>query len=190
MRSEVPAGPTGADGGGPEHGPGRRVARRPLPGLPWPPERRCPVRTDDDLYGVFRRLVEVQTELWNAVDARLRERHDVPLAHVTVLRVVAETEDCRVQDVVAALHLTVGGASKAVDRLVAAGHADRTANPGDRRSSILTPTPAGLGLLGTVEPDITAVLEDRLGGALPPDALAVLGRTLRTLQERPRQVAP
>lgn len=145
---------------------------------------------EDDLYGVFRRLVTVQTELWNAVDATLRERHDVPLSHVTVLQVVAETQDCRVQDVVAALHITVGGASKAVDRLVAAGHAERTANPGDRRSSILTPTAAGLALLHAVEPDVTAVLEDRLGRALPADALAALGRTLRTLQERPRQVAP
>lgn len=136
-----------------------------------------------DLYATFSALVRVQTALWNAADQRLREVHGLTLTHVTVLQFVAETEDCRVQDVVDTLHITVGGASKAVDRLVAAGHASRGANPLDRRSSILRVTDAGHEVLAAVTPDVLAVLEDRLGAAISPAELAELKRVLQVLRE-------
>ena len=76
--------------------------------------------TDGGLTDAFTRLVRVQTDLWNAVDARVRADHSVPLTDLTALQVVAATATCRVHDLVTTLHITVGGASKVVDRLVAA----------------------------------------------------------------------
>jgi len=136
---------------------------------------------DSPAYLTFSRLVRYQTALWNAVDARLRERHGVPLTHVTPLQVVAETPGCRVQDIVRVLHITVGGASKVVDRLEAAGHVVRTANPQDRRSSVLQATEAGLELLDRAGVDIEQVLAERFG-AVPAADLAELDRVLAALQ--------
>jgi DNA-binding MarR family transcriptional regulator len=50
---------------------------------------------------------------------------------------------CRVQDVAAALGITVGAVSKLVDRLEAADLCVRRAHPDDRRSSLLDATDAG-----------------------------------------------
>jgi DNA-binding MarR family transcriptional regulator len=133
-------------------------------------------------YATFSRLVRVQTALWQAVDVQLREQHNVTLAHVTALQVVGETPGCRVQDIVTTLHITVGGASKVVDRLVAAGHVERAANPTDRRSSVLTVTASGRELLARVAPDVDAVLADRLEAVLTEDDLVSLDRTLRLLE--------
>ena len=53
------------------------------------------------------------------------------------------TPSCRVQDVAAALGITVGAVSKLVDRLEAADLCVRRAHPDDRRSSLLDATDAG-----------------------------------------------
>jgi DNA-binding MarR family transcriptional regulator len=137
---------------------------------------------DSTLYATFSRLVRVQTALWNTVDARLREQHGFPLTHVTALQVVATTPDCRVHELVSILHITVGGASKVVDRLVAAGHVVREANPNDRRSSILRVTDAGSMLLASVAPDVELVLGERFAGPLASGDLAELDRLLGFLQ--------
>jgi len=135
------------------------------------------------LYGTFARLVRVQTKLWNDVDARLRTQHGVPLADLTTLEVVSDTPGCRVQDLVETLHITVGGASKVVDRLVAAGHVVRSANPDDRRSSVLSVTAPGMKLLEEVGPDIDEILEMRLSRPLSRAGLASLDRTLQAVQQ-------
>jgi len=137
----------------------------------------------DRLYGTFARLVRVQTRLWNDVDLRVRTQHGVPLADLTALEVVADLPGCRVQDLVHALHITVGGASKVVDRLVAAGHLVRTANPIDRRSSVLRVTSPGMDLLERAKPDVDEVLRERLALVLSRDDLAGLDRALVAIQE-------
>jgi DNA-binding MarR family transcriptional regulator len=137
----------------------------------------------DRLYGTFARLVRVQTRLWNDVDVRVRTQHGVQLTDLTALEVVADIPGCRVQDLVHTLHITVGGASKVVDRLVAAGYLVRTANPIDRRSSVLCVTPPGMDLLEFVKPDIDEVLRERLALVLSQDDLAGLDRALVAIQE-------
>ena len=138
--------------------------------------------TDPRLQDVFTRLVRVQTRLWNDVDARVRSEHGVPLTDLTTLQVVAETPGCRVQEIVTTLHITVGGASKVVDRLVASGLVVRAGNPDDRRSSIVTTTQTGLALLKRTGPDVEDVLAKRLAPPLTPADLDVLDQILRTLQ--------
>jgi DNA-binding MarR family transcriptional regulator len=100
-----------------------------------------------NLWNVFDDLVRLETILWNALDARLREESGVPLGSFDVMRVVDRTPRCRVYDVANTLAITVGGASQAVDRLEKRGHCVRRPNPDDRRSSIVELTPDGRALL-------------------------------------------
>jgi DNA-binding MarR family transcriptional regulator len=73
----------------------------------------------------------------------LRRDLDLPLGRAEVLCIVTSTPSCRVQDVAAALGITVGAVSKLVDRLEAADLCVRRAHPDDRRSSLLDATDAG-----------------------------------------------
>jgi hypothetical protein len=90
-----------------------------------------------DLAGLFSDLVRLEIELWNAVDARLRAVHDLPLARFEPMQVIARTPQCRVQDIATELSITVGGTSKIVDRLEAAGLCRRQPDPDDGRSSLI-----------------------------------------------------
>src|SRR4051794_31642163 len=96
-----------------------------------------------DLPQLFNDLVRYQTVLWNAVDARLRKDSDLTLGRYETMRVIEGRDRCRVYDIADELSVTVGGISKIVDRIEAAGHCRRRANPDDRRSSIVELTPAG-----------------------------------------------
>lgn len=136
-----------------------------------------------DLRALFDDLVRVEIALWDAVDRRLRRDLDLPLGRAEVLRVMAATPSCRVQDVAEALAITVGAASKLVDRLEAGGFCVRRAHPGDRRSSLLEPTEEGR----RVHAAAAAALEDELAhrlGALSVRDLGALASLLATTRER------
>ncbi len=107
---------------------------------------------------VFSELIRFETELWNAVDARLRVEHDLPLSRFEPMQVIDRRADCRVQDIAEELVITVGGASKLVDRIEAAGLCRRRPNPDDRRSSIVELTSAGQRTLA----EVTATFDDEL----------------------------
>ena len=94
-------------------------------------------------YPLFSTLTRLETELWDAVDARLRLECGLPLGRYEAMVVVASAGTCRVFDIASALSITVGGASKLIDRVEAAGFCSRKMNPGDRRSSLLELTPEG-----------------------------------------------
>jgi DNA-binding MarR family transcriptional regulator len=96
-----------------------------------------------DFYPLFSALTRLETELWDAVDVRLRKECDLPLGRYEAMVVIASLGTCRVFDIASALSITVGGASKLIDRVEAAGFCARKMNPGDRRSSLLELTPAG-----------------------------------------------
>ena len=70
-----------------------------------------------DVAGLFGDLVRLETELWNRVEARVQQVHGVPLAWLEIMQVVGATADCRVLDIARALSITVGGASKVVDKV-------------------------------------------------------------------------
>jgi DNA-binding MarR family transcriptional regulator len=131
-----------------------------------------------DLKQLFSDLIRFETELWNAVDARLRAEHDLPLHRFEPMQIIANTPDCRVYDIAGALSLTTGGVSKIIDAIEASGYCKRRPNPGDRRSSIIELTPAGKRLLAKATKTFDAELEERLGSALSDRALKELGTTL------------
>jgi len=135
-----------------------------------------PVAVTTDARATFSRLVRTQTRLWNAVDERVRAEHGVPLTQVMALRTIATTEACSVGDLVDTLHITVGGASKIVDRLVTAGLVSRTANERDRRSPVLATTASGQ--LVPSAPTIDEVLRDELVAHVSAEDLATLDRIL------------
>jgi DNA-binding MarR family transcriptional regulator len=135
-----------------------------------------------DLRQLFSDLVRLEIELYDALDRRLRDDFDLPLGSFELMQVIARTAGCRVYDIVSRLSITVGGASKAVDRIEAAGHCVRRSNPDDRRSSIIELTPAGASLLAEAIPVVDSELEIRLGSALSARSLQQLSATIATLR--------
>jgi DNA-binding MarR family transcriptional regulator len=135
-----------------------------------------------DLRALFNELVRLETELWDAVEGRLRSDFGLTLPFFEFLQVISRNAACRVQDIAAELSITVGGTSKIVDRIEAAGYCARNANPHDRRSSLITLTPAGKRLL----PKLTAAVDDelrsRLSAGLPAGSLPQLTETLTRLR--------
>src|ERR1700733_8922140 len=107
-----------------------------------PPSTHDTPASGPDLRFLFSELVRLETELWDAVEGRLRADFGVTLPVFEFLQVISRNPACRVNDIVAELSITVGGASKIVDRIEASGYCARNAHPGDRRSSIITLTPA------------------------------------------------
>ena len=125
----------------------------------------------------FDALVRYETYLWNHLDDRLVAAGGVSLANLTALRVVRRhAGSARVQELRTHLGITVGAASKLVDRLERDGLVVRTANPHDRRSSLITLTPAGDAAhdagVALVDSELAAHLagEDVTERDRPPDA--------------------
>jgi MarR family transcriptional regulator, organic hydroperoxide resistance regulator len=135
-----------------------------------------------DLGALFNDLVRFETQLWNAVDARLRSELDLPLAHFEPMAVIGRTPGCRVYDIAAELGITTGGVSKLVDRIEASGYCGRLPNPGDRRSSLLELTPAGRRMLGQAAAVFDQELHRQLGAVLPEAALGQFAATLARLR--------
>lgn len=144
-----------------------------------------------DLTRVFDDLVRFETELWNALDRRIRGEFGISMGNFDVMRTIARIPSCRVHDIARELAITVGASSKAVDRVETLGHCARRAHPGDRRSSIIELTPAGRSLLAEATEVFEAELRVRIASPLTSRALAQLGGTLALLRSAgadPREV--
>ncbi len=138
---------------------------------------------DVDLVVVFRDLVRLETELWNRVEASVQRAHGVPLAWVEVLQVVDATRDCRVLDISRTLSITVGGASKVVDRVEAAGLCRRYPSPTDGRSNVIRLTGRGAIWLRAADATFEAALVALLGPAAPEVDFARFSDGLRRLRQ-------
>jgi MarR family transcriptional regulator, multiple antibiotic resistance protein MarR len=127
-------------------------------------------------------LVRVETRLYNAVDARLKGAGGLTLPQLEVLSVIRDVPDCRVLDISRTISITVGAASKAVDRLEEQGWCRRTVDPADRRSSVLSLTAEGTAAVDRAVPVFEAATRDTLGTLLSGADLERLARILRTLR--------
>lgn len=139
-----------------------------------------------ELRRIYSDLIRLETELWDAVDRRLREECGLSMGGFDVMQIVARTPGCRVYDIARELSITVGGTSKAVDRIEAAGHLARNANPGDRRSSIIELTTAGTSLLAKAGQVVDDELAQRLGSELTPAELDQLSALIARIRARTR----
>jgi DNA-binding MarR family transcriptional regulator len=135
-----------------------------------------------DLKLLFSQLVRFETEIWNAVDSRLRADCELPLHHFEPMQIMSRRSACRVQDIADELVITVGGASKIVDRIEASGYCRRRANPDDRRSSIVQLTANGERILAKATTVFDGELHTRLGAAVPERSLQQLATTLARLR--------
>ncbi len=130
----------------------------------------------------FNEFIRYEIELFNAVDRRLRADHDLPLTRFEPMQVVSHREACRVQDIARDLVITVGGASKLVDRIEGSGYCRRRPNPEDQRSSLIELTSSGRRLLAAASVSFDAELESRVGTVLSTREMGRLTGTLRRLR--------
>lgn len=92
----------------------------------------------------FDALVRFEVDLWNRLDRELAAADAVRLGQLDALRVLDRRDGAaRVAEISGDLSITVGAASKLVDRLERGGLAERRPSPDDRRSSFVALTPAG-----------------------------------------------
>ena len=98
-----------------------------------------------DASSLFTALVSAEIRAWNAVESALCEANNpLSLGRFLVLRAVRNTPACRIQEVAASQGITLGAASRLVDRLHRDGLLHRTPCEHDRRATILTVTDQGL----------------------------------------------
>ena len=94
---------------------------------------------------LFTALIHTEMGAWNAVESALSEAGNaLTLGRLLVLRTVRNTPACRIQEVAASQGITLGAASRLVDRLHRDGLVHRTPCEHDRRAIILTVTEEGL----------------------------------------------
>lgn len=136
-----------------------------------------------DLRSLFHHLVRLEIELWEALDQRLQAELGLSMGQLDILLAIQRTPEARVQDVARELSITVGGTSKAIDRMETAGRCVRRPNPQDRRSSIIELTPAGAELLARALVIFDAELQQRLGSVLPEESLTRLSTSLAMLRQ-------
>ena len=135
-----------------------------------------------DLRQLFNDIIRFEIELWNTVDARLKNEFNLPLTHFEPMSVIARLPGCRVYDIASELGITTGGTSKLVDRIEASGYCRRLPNPADRRSSLLELTPEGHRLLAEAGQVFDEELQRLLGTAVPERTLRQFAATLSRLR--------
>jgi DNA-binding MarR family transcriptional regulator len=122
-------------------------------------------------------LIRLEIALWDRIDTRLRESHELPLAFFESLLFVSRAPrgSMRVGDLARALRVTVGGTSKLVDRIERAGLIAREPDPDDRRASRVALTAAGKRKLSAAAKTYEAEVARILGGALGPEEQQQMG---------------
>lgn len=143
----------------------------------------------------FDALIRYEARLWAVVDAALRQQGLVSAATLHALQSIDRyAENARVQDVSADIGITVGAASKVIDRLERDGLVKRRPNPGDRRSSLISLTSDGSGALrsaAAARSDLLAQLLDPVPAAQALAAIETLTDALQRAESRtPEAKAP
>ncbi len=134
-----------------------------------------------DQSDLFSDLVFVQLRMVDLVERRLRADGAPQVSSYLPLLAVSRLEVARVQDVARELGVSVGGASKAVDRLEQAGWAKRKPHLKDRRSATVSLTAAGRRQLAKASASVAAALEE--GVALPATRRSQLDSALSQLRQ-------
>lgn len=143
----------------------------------------------DERIGLFARIVRTELMAWHAVDAATTAEAGISLAMLTALRNASESGGkARIQDVAEGMGVTVGAASKVVDRLEKAGLACRVPNPADKRSSLVIVTPAGQTRAIQGSSVMRTVLDEMMAD-LSPDDVSHVHEALKRLR-RPTTRSP
>ena len=135
-----------------------------------------------DLKRLYHDLVRFETELWAAVDTRLRTDCDLQLTWFEIMQLLGREPGRRVQDIATEFAISVGGTSKVVDRIVVAGFSRRIPNPQDGRSALLELTEVGQQKLAEAVPVFEDELALRFRSVLGEGELERLALNLRLLR--------
>ncbi|HEY0535721.1 MAG TPA: MarR family winged helix-turn-helix transcriptional regulator [Actinoplanes sp.] len=140
----------------------------------------------------FNDLVRLEIILWERVDARLRADHGVSMAQFEALLAVADSgrDAVRVGDLAQALAITVGGASKLADRVVASGLLRRDPDPDDRRASRLALTADGRAALRAATTSYEKCLAELLDPVLTETEREGMHAVVSRLLEAARPTGP
>ena len=136
-------------------------------------------------------LISAEISVWNRLEHTLSaSEHATSLCRYFTLRSIDAVgeRDAKVNDIARAQRITVGAASRLVDRLVSDGLVDRRASPADRRATSLALTAGGRDRMSASHAPIIDTLEELLAG-FDDAELAALIRFLERLTdaaERPR----
>ncbi|WP_436492514.1 MarR family winged helix-turn-helix transcriptional regulator [Actinokineospora sp. HUAS TT18] len=102
----------------------------------------------------WRRYLRSHALLVRALDAELRAEHGMTLLTYDALVQLSEAPGrrLRMKDLAAGLVYSASGLTRIVDGLERDGHARRKIDPADRRTTLVTLTPAGLAALEAAWP--------------------------------------
>ncbi len=116
-------------------------------------------------------LIRLEIALWDQIDARLKQAHDLPLAFFEALYFIGQSRDgsLRVGDLARALRITQGATSKLVDRIERAGLIRRGPDADDRRACRVALTDAGTRTLADASTTYEAELATLLDATLSTD---------------------
>lgn len=139
---------------------------------------------DSESLAFFDATVKLELSLWRLSETAAFHASGLKLGSLMALRAVAEQGDAAtVQQLAAALGVTVGAASKLIDRLEDSEHVRRTPNVADGRSHVIARTTKGVRAFDSGMQAMTEALDSVLSGALNKQALHQLTQQLMRLAE-------
>ena len=125
---------------------------------------------------MFDVVVRYEIALWNVVDRALADAGAVSLAQLQALTIVEDMSGtARVLDIAERIGVTIGAASKLVDRLERDGLAERRPNPEDRRSSLIRLTGDGATAYRRAAEVRSSILAEVVEPSAAASAVAALG---------------
>lgn len=128
-------------------------------------------------------LIEVHAGLRAAIEEDLEANGVNGTSFEVLLRLARSPRHrLRMHELAAQATLSPSGLTRVVDRLFAAGYAEREQHPADRRVFYAVITPAGLELVERVLPDHLAVVDRCLVDVLEPAELDALCSALRKVR--------
>ena len=143
-------------------------------------------RPSPEALAAWRALLVAHRHLTDALEEELRAATGLNLARYDVLLQLSEAVGGRLRmtDLAAAVLLSKSGLTRLVDRMCAEGRVDRSRDEADRRSLVVTLTPAGRRALRRAAPVHLRGIQRHFGAALTAEQLLelneVLDRFIRT----------
>ena len=120
---------------------------------------------ETELMDVWRELLERHARTTSALERRLQHEHGLGVSEYEVLDRLATSgkDDCRMQELADAVHLSQSALSRVVARLETDGLVKRGMCPEDRRGIKACLTPSGRERYEAARPTHRAVLVETLG---------------------------